>query len=60
MRAEYTNGVYVVTFVCGNCRFPAERGKIAGKGAIEMPCKFVARSTAPGQANEVYVYVQAA
>jgi len=60
MRAEYTNGVYVVTFVCANCRFPTERGKVSGKEAIEMPSKFEARSSGPGEQDELQVYVAAA
>lgn len=55
-RAEFTNGVYVVTFVCPNCRFPTERGKISGKEGIEMPVKLEARSSAPGESDEIYIY----
>ena len=59
-RAEFTNGVYVVTFVCPNCRFPSERGKIAGKEGIEMPVRLLARASAPGQADELYIYRRSA
>ncbi len=57
-RAEYTNGAHVVTFVFPNCRFPSERGKIGNKELIAMPVKFEARSSGPGQRDEVQIYVR--
>ena len=52
MSAEFTNGVYVVTFVCPNCRWPMERGKLANKDAIGATAKIEAFSSGPG-AREV-------
>jgi len=59
LAAEFTNGVYVVTFSCANCRWPAERGKLANKDAIGMPVKFEARSSGPGARDELQVFVRA-
>ena len=58
-QAEFTNGVYNLTFVCPNCRYPSERGKIADKGLIDMPVKFVARASATGQQDELQVLLAA-
>jgi len=60
LRAEYTNGVYVVTFVCPNCRCPSEWGRLADKNVIQLPVKFEAYASAPGAQDELYVYVRAA
>jgi hypothetical protein len=56
LRTEYTNGVYVLTFVAPNCAFPTDRAKIGGPGTLEMPTKFNAYASTPGASDELYIY----
>ena len=59
-RAVYTNGVNVFTIVCPNCRTPSEWGKLSNKETILAPVKYEAFASAPGQRDEIQVYVAAA
>lgn len=58
LRAEYTNGAKVVTFVCPNCWYPTERAQIEGKGVIAMPATYEAYGSGPGNNDEIQIYVR--
>lgn len=57
LQAVFTNGVKDVTFRMPNCKFPTELGQIANKEKMDMPVSFNARASAPGQQDEITIFV---